>query len=422
MAGETKPIEPGKAERRQSTGFVLAGALARFREVASRQKGTELKRQRRRPGSALQHEQLRGVPCAAFGWWDEPEAESANCGREGIWRREYDTVVPQTRWTRFASFALLAVSMQAEWTSGARTSRTRRTPGRGGGPDGGVHDLFVVTGRKDAEGCNIAQPNFDAAVSQRNAFFRIPTPVYGAGLIEAITEASIMNNLRADRPLKDGLGIGGRANRSESDGTITRFGWKAQDKSLVSFAGEALNVEEGITNEQFPHEREDTPGCVFNASPEDHVRVSAVAEFMRYLAPPAPGPETESTARGKKHVFESVGCAACHSPNLRTGKTEVAALNERWVPLYSDLALHDMGPALEDFIDQGQARGRDWRTAPLWGLGQRIFLMHDGRTKDLVEAIKAHGSAGSEGYQSTGRFEALKAEEKQDVLNFLRSL
>ncbi len=294
-------------------------------------------------------------------------------------------------------------------------------PGRGGGPDGGVHDLFVVTGRKDAEGCNIAQPNFDFAVSQRNAFFRIPTPVYGAGLIEAITEASIMNNLRVDRQLKDSLGIGGHANRSESDGTITRFGWKAQDKSLVSFAGEALNVEEGVTNEQFPHEREDTPGCVFNNSPEDHSRLSAVSEFMRYLAPPAPGPETESTARGKK-MFASVGCTACHAPSLRTGKSDVAALNERWVPLYSDLALHDMGPELEDFIDQGQARGRDWRTAPLWGLGQRIFLMHDGRTKDLVEAIRAHGSAGSEGYQTTARFEALKAEEKQDVLNFLRSL
>jgi CxxC motif-containing protein (DUF1111 family) len=81
-----------------------------------------------------------------------------------------------------------------------------------------------------------------------------------------------------------------------------------------------------------------------------------------------------------------------------------------------------MGPALEDFIDQGQARGRDWRTAPLWGLGQRIYLMHDGRTTSLVEAIKAHGSAGSEGYQTTAKFEALTVDEKQDLLNFLRSL
>ncbi len=296
----------------------------------------------------------------------------------------------------------------------------RGGPGRGG-PDGGVHDLFVITGRKDAEGCNIAQPNFEQAVSQRNAFFRIPTPVYGAGLIEAISEASIMSNLRSDRPLKDSLGIGGHENRNQNDGTITRFGWKSQDKSLVTFTAEAFNVEEGVTNEQFPHEREDTPGCVLNPSPEDHAAVSAVAGFMRLLAPPVRGAENESTERGSQ-TFGKIGCATCHSPNLRTGKSDIAALNEKWVPLYSDLALHDMGPGLEDFIDQGQARGRDWRTAPLWGLGQRIFLMHDGRTTDLVQAIREHGTPGSEGYQTTTRFNGLKPEEKQDLLNFLRSL
>ena len=289
-----------------------------------------------------------------------------------------------------------------------------------GRPDGGVHDLFVISGRQDAAGCKIAQPDFDYALSQRNAFFRIPTPVYGAGLIEAITEASIMNNLRDDRPRKDGLGIFGHENRNQNDGTISRFGWKAQDKSLESFAGEAFNVEEGITNELFPHEREDTPGCVLNSSPEAHV-ANGVAEFMRYLAPPEPGPSNESTERGK-HVFDNAGCTACHAPYLRTGKSDVAAFNEKWVPLYSDLAVHNMGPGLEDFIDQGQARGRDWRTAPLWGLGARIYLMHDGRTTDLVQAIREHGSPGSEGSRSVAKYEALTAEEKQDLLNFLRSL
>jgi CxxC motif-containing protein (DUF1111 family) len=303
----------------------------------------------------------------------------------------------------------------------------------GGRPDGGVHDLFVVTGRKDAAGCTISQPNFDAAVSQRNAFFRIPTPVYGAGLIESISEASIMTSLRADRRTKNDLRIGGRENRSPNDGTITRFGWKAQDKSLVLFAGEALNVEEGITNEQFPHEREDTPGCLFNPTPEDHVtrgsfgarsvmsQVSAVAEFMRFLAPPEPGPSNESTERGRQ-AFARIGCATCHTPALQTGKSEIAALNERSVPLYSDLALHNMGTGLEDFIDQGQARGRDWRTAPLWGLGGRIYFMHDGRTKDLVQAIREHDSPGSDGTRVVTAYEALPASEKQDILDFLRSL
>jgi CxxC motif-containing protein (DUF1111 family) len=142
---------------------------------------------------------------------------------------------------------------------------------------------------------------------------------------------------------------------------------------------------------------------------------------MRFLAPPSPGPGTESTERGWQ-TFTQIGCATCHTPNLRTGKSDIPALNERWVPLYSDLALHDMGPGLEDFIDQGEARGRDWRTAPLWGLGQRIYLMHDGRTTDLAQAIREHGTAGSEGYRTTARFESLTVREKQDLLNFLRSL
>ena len=319
---------------------------------------------------------------------------------------------------------------------GGRGPGGRGAPGRGpaggpppGPPDGGVHDLFVIAGRKDAAGCSISQPDFAAEIARNNAFFRIPTPLYGAGLIEAISEASIMNNLRSDRQLKNSLGIGGRENRNQNDGTISRFGWKAQDKSLVSFAAEALNVEEGVTNDQFPQEREDTPGCLFNATPEDHVirsgsgmtEVTAVAEFMRFLAPPSPGPSTESAKRGKQ-TFSSIGCAMCHTPALRTGKSETAQMNEKWVPLYSDLALHDMGPGLEDFIAQGQANGRDWRTAPLWGLGQRIFFMHDGRTSDLSVAIHEHGTAGSEAYQTTRKFEALKADEKQDLLNFLRSL
>src|SRR5580765_3610436 len=96
--------------------------------------------------------------------------------------------------------------------------------------------------------------------------------------------------------------------------------------------------------------------------------VTAVAQFMRFLAPPPAAQSNESADRGSK-TFVSIGCATCHTPNLRTGRSDIAALNEKWVPLYSDLVLHDMGPGLEDFIDQGQARGRDWRTAPLWGLG-----------------------------------------------------
>ena len=127
-------------------------------------------------------------------------------------------------------------------------------------------------------------------------------------------------------------------------------------------------------------------------------------------------------------MFDEVGCAACHTPSLRTGITKVVALNEQPVNLYSDLLLHDMGPELADGVVQGQATGAEFRTAPLWGLGQRIYLLHDGRTRDLRVAIAAHrsGSASkgdaSEANTVIDRFQALAETDKQDLLNFLRSL
>jgi mono/diheme cytochrome c family protein len=121
--------------------------------------------------------------------------------------------------------------------------------------------------------------------------------------------------------------------------------------------------------------------------------IEKFASFMRYLAPPTPSPDTpggaESIARGR-HLFGGVGCAACHTPTFFTGDAAGAALSNQPVNLYSDLLLHDMGSGLADGIAQGQAGPREFRTAPLWGLGQRIYFLHDGRTRDLVTAIKAH--------------------------------
>ncbi len=122
-------------------------------------------------------------------------------------------------------------------------------------PDGGVHSLFTIQGRSDAAGCQLAQPNFQRMVEQNNISFRIPTPVFGAGLIESINEDTILANQAAESAMARFLGISGHPNRSGNDGSITRFGWKAQNKSLMMFAGEAYNVEMGITNELFPNER-----------------------------------------------------------------------------------------------------------------------------------------------------------------------
>ncbi len=111
--------------------------------------------------------------------------------------------------------------------------------------DGGVHDLFTIAGRSDAAGCNLAQPDFLQAAKNGNLIFRIPTTVFGAGLIELIPDSTIRSNLSSNSARKRNLGISGRPNTNGNDGTITRFGWKAQNKSLEIFSGEAYNVEMG---------------------------------------------------------------------------------------------------------------------------------------------------------------------------------
>jgi CxxC motif-containing protein (DUF1111 family) len=313
--------------------------------------------------------------------------------------------------------------------------------------DGGVHNLYTITGRSDAPGCVLAQPDFEREVARDNVIFRIPTPVFGGGLIEAIRDETILANLESSRPSRAAVGIlgkvnrqgPGRANTSSNDGSITRFGWKAQNKSLRIFAGEAYNVEQGVTNELFPTERDETVGCRLNGTPEDHARfdaskptdtisdVTKFAIFMRFLAPPEPAPETQSSARGRI-VFTEIGCSLCHTPSMTTGKSSTAALSEKPVRLYSDLLLHNMGPGLADNIIQGVAGPDEFRTAPLWGLGQRVFFLHDGRTTDLVEAIAAHASSGnfrfppSEANAVIRQYRGLEKAKKEDLLTFLRNL
>jgi CxxC motif-containing protein (DUF1111 family) len=314
--------------------------------------------------------------------------------------------------------------------------------------DGGVHALFVISGREDgstsAAGCNIQQENFAQQVANNNIVFRIPTPVFGLGLIEQIPDSAILNSLAANANVKALLAISGRVNRNGNDGTISRFGWKAQNQSGLLFSGEAYNVEMGITNELFQVERDETPSCQFATVPNDVTTTDGepspaaavgghekFAFFMRFVAGPVASATTPggsaSIGRGRD-LFDSVGCDNCHTPTLRTGDSTVQALANKSVNLFSDLALHGMGPGLADDILQGAARGDEFRTAPLWGLGQRVFFLHDGRTANLLTAIAAHASNGnsqfpsSEANRTIARFNALSNGSKQDVLNFLRSL
>jgi CxxC motif-containing protein (DUF1111 family) len=303
-----------------------------------------------------------------------------------------------------------------------------------GSADGGVHDLFVITGRFDAPpGCNAQQTNFQQQVQNNNVIFRIPTPTFGAGLMEAIEDSTILANKTANSSMKNTFGISGHENRSGNDGSITRFGWKAQNKSLLIFSGEAYNVEMGVTNEAFPNPRETVTGCDVNGHPEDHSDVTGnmsditgFAFFMRTLAPPTPvtsyGDVSQASIQRGQTFFTQVGCALCHTPTLSSGPSSITALSHQTANLYSDLLVHNMGNQLADGISQGNAGPDEFRTAPLWGLGQRIFLLHDGRTNDLVQAIMAHRSQGSEANNSIQAFQNLNNSSTQDLLNFLRSL
>lgn len=321
-------------------------------------------------------------------------------------------------------------------------------------PNGGVEDLFTVTGRPDAGTCSLPQPDFAAAEAANDVIFRIPTPVFGAGLIENLDDSTLLRNQAAN--LNNNFGIAGSFNRNGNDGTITRFGWKAQNKSLHIFAGEAYNVEMGIANELFPQDRplpeEDQQGTGLPANclnlsgsgyPEDTSNpyytpnaavlddVSAFANFMRFLAPPPTGGVvrnghqvlTQSISAGGS-MFRAIGCATCHNPTPGTTQTSnwAPALSNAPVPAFSDLEIHHMGMGLADNVTQGSAGGDQFRTAPLWGLGQRIFLLHDGRTTNLIEAIRAHASPGSEATAVVQNFFSLSPSQQQEVLDFLRSL
>jgi CxxC motif-containing protein (DUF1111 family) len=323
--------------------------------------------------------------------------------------------------------------------------------------DGGVHQLWVVTGIQTdptLTNCALTQPDFAAQFQAGNLSFRIPLQMTGLGLIDSIQDREILSHFQATALQRAMLGIGGHPNRSGNDGTITRFGWKAQNKSLTMFSGEAYNVEMGITNELFPTATEEDPGCQgpnkpevndvtrtqpndngppFNQSFNNPLHILAdwmqFTLLMRFTDAPQPDPNPSPSARRGRGVFVDVGCALCHTPQMRTAPVmNSAVLQDRPVNLFSDLLLHHMGANLADDIIQGKAGPDEFRTTPLWGVGQRIFFMHDGRTTDILEAIRQHFSPPSEKYPPSeanavvDRFRSLSRSDQQAILDFLRSL
>jgi Di-haem oxidoreductase, putative peroxidase len=333
--------------------------------------------------------------------------------------------------------------------------------------DGGVHSLFTLQGRSDTPGCTLEQPDFEGAVRERNIAFRIPLQLAGLGLIESIQDTAIRANIEANRHAKNALGISGHPNMVPNNGTISRFGWKAQNGSLTIFAGEAYNVEMGISNDEFPIGRSEDPKCNVVYEPFDIPRTESnifenplkimpawlmFAEFMRFVDAPKPATLTASAQHGKE-LFSKVGCALCHTPSFQTVGTanptsereeigpHSVALRGQTVNLFSDLLVHHMGATLADNIVQGNAGPDEFRTTPLWGLGQRLFFLHDGRTSDLNVAIQDHISrrfsdggdnpskdsrsfsyGPSEANEVVEHFNELSETEKQAILDFLRAL
>jgi CxxC motif-containing protein (DUF1111 family) len=271
---------------------------------------------------------------------------------------------------------------------------------------------------------------------------RLPPPVFGAGLIEAIPEAAII--ALADPDDANGDGISGRPNwvsipdfvpaGEPAGGTglrLGRFGRKAQVSSLLQQVVDAYHQDIGITTDFRPTENHNPRSSVpigaadLVADPELSAgTVQAVVQYVRTLAPSHAGAMTARREEGRA-LFDALRCSACHVATLSTGPHPIPALADKPVILYSDLLLHDMGDELADFRPDGSASGREWRTTPLWGLrlmrhflNGEAFLLHDGRARTVEEAILLHGG---EARAARDAFDALTVAERAALLDFVES-
>lgn len=262
---------------------------------------------------------------------------------------------------------------------------------------------------------------------------RVAPAMIGLGLLEAVPEPDLL--ALADPDDADGDGISGRPNRvwdvERETMVLGRFGWKANQPSLRQQTAGAFNGDIGITSRLFPVDdctatQATCAGAPSGGEPElIDAFLEDVSFYGRTLAVPGRRGWDDPEVLAGKAVFEELGCAACHAPVLRTGDSDVPALANQTIRPYSDLLLHDMGEELADGRPDFQASGREWRTPPLWGLGllatvnEHTLLLHDGRARDLAEAILWHGG---EAEPVRERFRNLPAPERAQLIAFLESL
>jgi CxxC motif-containing protein (DUF1111 family) len=260
---------------------------------------------------------------------------------------------------------------------------------------------------------------------------RVPIPLFGAGLVEAIPDEVLL--ALDDSGDRDRDGVSGRAAVITDIATghrrVGRFGWKAQHATLLAFGADAYRNEMGITNALFPEELafgitlEQMKLCDRIPDPEDQPDrrtrrrgIDNFESFMKFLAPAGRGP-IDDTVRAGEALFGTVGCASCHVPSLQTGPSPNVVFNRKVVPLFSDLLLHDIGTG--DGIRQEAAGPQEFRTPALWGLRLRRPLLHDGTAATTEDAIGLHGG---EAASARARFLALSADQRAALLAFLRSL
>jgi len=318
----------------------------------------------------------------------------------------------------------------------------------------GLLKLYTITGRSDAVGCTLSQPDFATLLAKHDIAPTIPIPLYGIGLVEDTPQTNMIS--AEDAAYMTGLGITPLRFNYDRDGGATRLGWKSDASSVEAFAARAFWVDVGVTTQIYPRKNDETSGCVFNATPEDHPllarrspntsSISAdyasqqvlASQFARYLAPPTPacvgenggtstcytgaqGAVTTGSVYNGEQMFNRAGCNACHIKTHTTGLSPMTGQSNVSYDSLSDYGLHNMGSALANGIHLGAAGSADYKTAALWGLGQRLWLIHDGRTSDLYQAIQAHYSTGSEANTVILNFLGMSASNQQDVLNFLRA-
>jgi CxxC motif-containing protein (DUF1111 family) len=287
---------------------------------------------------------------------------------------------------------------------------------------GTLYHLFSIPDHR----CQVQIP-VEANVIGRRA----PIPLFGAGLVEAIPDETIV--AQEDPDDRDGDGISGRAARIFDVATlrqrIGRFGWKAQQATLLAFSGDAYRNEMGITNDLFPDEvalgvdPEQLKLCSPKKGIEDARERSTglrgidnFTNFMKFLAPIERGPLDDAVRQGEA-VFRSIGCATCHTPSMTTGPNSNPVFDRKTVPLFSDLLLHDIGTG--DGVEQEAASGGEIRTPALWGLRVRKPLLHDGTAPTPEAAVLRHDG---EAEQTMKRYHVLSAGERKALLAFLASL